>query len=92
MSFTKREQAHNLFESARALSTAKAFGADADFHNRVIAERLAFIDKAIAAIDQAEDSERILLREPDSLKLAQMRAILEERRNRFLPEYREDHN
>lgn len=89
--FTLRETAEEMFTSAQATSTARVFGANSEMMSEIATHRLQHIDDAIVAIDKAIGSPRLLLREPDDFRLAQMREILKERRDRIaqiIPEHR----
>lgn len=81
--FTPREVADALFTSAASTGTKSVMGASAEQMHEIVSHRLAHIDDAIRAIDKAVGSPRVLLREPDDQRLAQMKAILTERRERI---------
>jgi hypothetical protein len=93
MSFTKREAADSVYSTAKAINAGVVVGASTQMMENITASRLAHIDAALAAVDAAVGSDKILLREPDNEKLAQMRADLEVHRERIaaiLPERRVD--
>jgi len=82
--FSKREVALDLFNSARGIGTKRVFGApNEDFQREVMVGRLNFINRALVAIDDAIGSERLLVQEPDDIKLAEFKAILKEQRQRI---------
>jgi hypothetical protein len=83
MSFSPREVAADLYQVCRSMGTRKVFGITADDMTQVNDERRQLIDRAIAAVDRAHGTPRIILAEPSDADLDAMRDRLLRRRDQL---------